>query len=415
MRIAGWLTWVPRPASGEFTAANFDPTMTTPATNFRAYTSTLSAAGTNDNASKKVDPQFISNTDLHIAVASPMVDMGVDVGVTDDIDGQLRVAPPDIGADEPSGITPPANDIAARRLLLRRTVPLSRQAQVLVPKPASRMSAPVRRLALGFASRSRAPAEYNYLDNQVIPIINPNQTITVTFAVAPTFTTAGSYSMAALVTTADANVANDQIMGNFTVLTPLAGSYNVPGDFASLTNAGGIFAALNAAGASANITINIAGDLTAETGANALNGLAGGFNVLIRPTGAARTISGSFAGALIRFVGASRVTIDGSLGGPIINRPDASLRSLTIINTSVTTPSVVLFGSVGTTPIINNALRNCVIRNGVNTSSAVVISDSGTLGNPGFFNGIAIQNNSVQKAFIGVYANGEQRPKAGLT
>ena len=38
--------------------ANFDPTMTTPATNFRAYTSTLSAGGTNDNASKKVDPLF---------------------------------------------------------------------------------------------------------------------------------------------------------------------------------------------------------------------------------------------------------------------------------------------------------------------------------------------------------------------
>ena len=54
--------------TGEFTAANFDPTMTTPATNFRSYTSTLSAAGTNDNASKKVDPQFVSNTDLHIAV-----------------------------------------------------------------------------------------------------------------------------------------------------------------------------------------------------------------------------------------------------------------------------------------------------------------------------------------------------------
>ena len=54
------------PGTGEFTAANFDPANTTPATNFRAYTSTLSAAGTNDNASQKVDPLFVSSTDLHL-------------------------------------------------------------------------------------------------------------------------------------------------------------------------------------------------------------------------------------------------------------------------------------------------------------------------------------------------------------
>ena len=32
-------------ASGEFTAANFDPANDTPATNFRAYTSTLERGG----------------------------------------------------------------------------------------------------------------------------------------------------------------------------------------------------------------------------------------------------------------------------------------------------------------------------------------------------------------------------------
>ena len=91
--------------TGEYTAANFDPTMTTPPTNFRAYTSTLSAAGTNDNASKKVDPLFVSCTDLHISAGSPMVDMGVDVGVTDDKDGDARPngAAPEIGADEIAG------------------------------------------------------------------------------------------------------------------------------------------------------------------------------------------------------------------------------------------------------------------------------------------------------------------------
>src|ERR1044071_3242476 len=101
--------------TGEYTAANFDPTMVTPATNFRAYTSNLSAAGTKHNASKKIDPLFTSNTDLHISFASPMVDMGVDVGVTDDIDGNPRPngADPEIGADElPGGATPTATATA---------------------------------------------------------------------------------------------------------------------------------------------------------------------------------------------------------------------------------------------------------------------------------------------------------------
>src|SRR5437762_6500700 len=101
--------------TGEYTAANFDPTMTTPPTNFRAYTSTLSAAGTNDNASKKVDPLFASCTNLHISSGSPMVDMAASAGVTDDIDGDARPngAAPDIGADEiASGPTPTATATA---------------------------------------------------------------------------------------------------------------------------------------------------------------------------------------------------------------------------------------------------------------------------------------------------------------
>jgi len=93
------------PGSGEYTAANFDPTSTVPATNFRAYTSALNAGGTNDNASQKVDPLFVSCGDLHINPASPMVDMGVDLGLTDDKDGDPRpnCLGPDIGADEIAG------------------------------------------------------------------------------------------------------------------------------------------------------------------------------------------------------------------------------------------------------------------------------------------------------------------------
>jgi hypothetical protein len=86
--------------SGEYTLADFDPSSTTPATNFRAYTSTLSAAGTNDNASLKVNPQFLSGTDLHLQSTSPVQNLGISGLVGDDIDGDSRGMPPEIGADE---------------------------------------------------------------------------------------------------------------------------------------------------------------------------------------------------------------------------------------------------------------------------------------------------------------------------
>ncbi|GAA4459995.1 hypothetical protein GCM10023093_01900 [Nemorincola caseinilytica] len=100
----------------------------TPATNWRSYSSTLNAAGTNDNASLAfvgAAPFIGANTDMHIsnASATPLESGGATVtGVTTDIDGQVRPGPagsvngganmPDIGADEfdgiPQDIIPPS-------------------------------------------------------------------------------------------------------------------------------------------------------------------------------------------------------------------------------------------------------------------------------------------------------------------
>src|SRR4029079_12805170 len=91
------------------------------------------------------------------------------------------------------------------------------------------------------------------------------------------------------------------------------------GNYASLTLAGGAFDALNSNGASCNITLSIISDLTSETGAVALNELAGGFAVLIQPSGGPRIISGISAASvgLITLNGADNVTIDGSLGAAV--------------------------------------------------------------------------------------------------
>jgi len=97
--------------STTYTTANFNPALTTPSTNWRSYTSTLSAAGTNDNASfgSIAAAPFLSNTNLHLDPASGQV-VNVEqkgatgTGVTTDIDGDTRpngvTTNPDMGADE---------------------------------------------------------------------------------------------------------------------------------------------------------------------------------------------------------------------------------------------------------------------------------------------------------------------------
>ncbi len=382
-----------------FTQANFDPTTTTPSTNLRSYTSTLSSTGTNDNASKKLDPLFTSATDLHIAVASPMVDMGASVGVLQDIDGQNRVGTPDIGADEPSGVTPPANDIAATAIVNPPNgssvgfASITPQASFTNVGTATQSNVMVQFAITG-------PGGYNYSNTQTIATIAPNQTVTVTFAATSAFTTAGTYTTTATVLTPDQNAANDQVTGSFTVVAPLAGgTYNVPGDYPSLTNAGGIFATLNAAGATGNITINIAADLPGETGANALNQIAGGFSVVIRPTGVARTITGTTAN-LIKLNGADNVTIDGSLSG-------GTDRSLTISNPTASTAAycVWLASVSATNGATNDTVKNCnVVGNAPATTFVGLVTSGSVLG------GVAeaanapatFQNNSITAAQFGV-------------
>ena len=92
--------------------ANFIAGATAPATNSRSYTSTLSAAANNDNASYASSnaAPFISNTDLHLStVSTELVNVeqkgatGL-TGVATDIDGNTRpdgaTTIPDMGADE---------------------------------------------------------------------------------------------------------------------------------------------------------------------------------------------------------------------------------------------------------------------------------------------------------------------------
>lgn len=92
--------------TGEYLAADFNPGSTTPAANFRSYSSTVSGTGTNDDSSKSIDPIFVSDTDLHIQLSSTMESSGANASVVTDIDGDSRGTTPDIGADEITISTP---------------------------------------------------------------------------------------------------------------------------------------------------------------------------------------------------------------------------------------------------------------------------------------------------------------------
>ncbi len=161
-----------------------------------------------------------------------------------------------------------------------------------------------------------------------------------------------------------ANIANNAL-NQFTIVANVySGTVNVGPTEAitSLTNPGGLFALINAGALSGNLAANITGDLTAETGTNALNQWsevgAGNYTLSIAPSAATvRNITGSnAASALIRFDGADRVNIDGRFAG--------SGRFLRFLNTSNSAPTFAYINDAQ-----NNTLQYSIVESGNNAIS----------------------------------------------
>ncbi|XZF14038.1 T9SS type A sorting domain-containing protein [Chitinophagaceae bacterium MMS25-I14] len=108
--------------SGAYTAANFIPGATTPATNWRSISDPLAAGNDTASFATTLAAPFTSATNLHIpaGTATQLESGGASTGVTTDIDDQARPGPagsvngggtaPDMGADEFDAIPsrPPA-------------------------------------------------------------------------------------------------------------------------------------------------------------------------------------------------------------------------------------------------------------------------------------------------------------------
>ncbi|WP_234111787.1 Calx-beta domain-containing protein [Chryseobacterium sp. R2A-55] len=224
---------------------------------------------------------------------------------------------------------------------------------------------------LSWASGDSTPKTFN-VALLTDAVADPGETVILTLSNATGGATLGATNPATLTIT--------------DVPPPLSGgTYNVPGDYPTLTNAGGIFAAINAVGIAGDVTINIANNLTAETGTNSLNAFTGGYSITIKPTGAARTISGTSTAALINLNGANNVTIDGSLtaGG--------TTKDLTISNLSTGSGASAIRFINGAS---NNTVKNSIITGrATGTTSGVLVFSTSTAASGN--NNNVISNNDI--------------------
>ncbi len=179
------------------------------------------------------------------------------------------------------------------------------------------------------------------------------------------FTTANVGSTATLNTSPSSVAliaANFPVTGSskYTLATPYSGTIEVGTGktITSLTGANGLFNALNNGALVGNLNVNITSDLT-EDGTVALNQIVeesgSGFTVTIRPATATNyTISGNYAGGLIRLNGADRIVFDGRFSG--------NGTYLTFQNLSTASSAVFQITSLGANAGATfNTIRNCNI------------------------------------------------------
>jgi hypothetical protein len=367
----------------------------------------------------------IGNLHLNFGVTpTPLESGGVLIAsVTTDIDNQTRPGPagsvnggafaPDLGADEFDGVfsdvigpdinyTPLAASCSAGARTLNATI------TDLSGVPVSGIGLPVLYWKINAGAYTAATGvslggnvyQFTFGAGSVSGDVVSYYIVAQDLASTPNLTVSPNAGASGLTANPPA-AATPPTTPNSYLISSLTGTYTV--------GAGGNFPTLTAAVAAYNVSC-LNGPITfvltdasysaSETFPITIlqNGTASAVNTLtIKPAPAVTsTISGSIAsGAIIKMLG-NYVIIDGSNNG-------STSRNLTITNTNATSPSVVLIGSTGTTPVTNVTLKNTIVINGANTASAVVVSDGAVLATAGYFNNITIQNNSIQKAFVGNY------------
>ena len=406
----------------------------------------ITATGKDTPNTISVNPQFNSATNLQPQTGSPVLDAGTSltavVSPYVDITGATRVDPPSMGAYESAADTAPpvisyttlANTTSTANRTLSSVVITDSTGVNTTAGTRPRIYYKKSTEANAFVGNTNAnngwkfvetsdtgspfsfTLDYSLLTSAVVTgdtiqyfvvaqdtAATPNVGINSgTFATAPT-----SVSLLA----AQAPIGGT--INNYLIAAAIAGTKTVGtgGDYPTLTGVGGLFADINGKVATSNLVIQIISDLTVgEDGTNGLNPVAeepagSNFTVKIFPTGAARAITGTNAGALIRLNAADRVTIDGSIGGT------GTDRSLTITNTNVGTSSAVVWmQSNGADGATSNTIKNLNVVGsgntqtlfGIGSGSSTISTSSLGAGN----NNNTIQNNNISKTQYGIYSQG---------
>lgn len=384
----------------------------------RATLTDWKTASSQDANSYSVNPNFIAeaSADLHVnaTIATFLESRGaVIAGITNDFDGETRNAStPDIGADEFAG-TPAFNNEVKVKTVDDPTNGSQKTINVVIAPKATFENA-------GGNNQTSVTVRFRiwdgtamevYSNEQTIATLNSAATSQVTFAdFTPTAT--GTYTASAICALAgDENTGNDSSTITFTVKAPLAGTYQIPGSFATLTAA---LVDLNSLGSSANVTLELqAGYSSAgETFPITFNQITytggGPFTTTVKPAaGATPVISGSST-AIIKLNGADNVIIDGS--NTAFKGND---RSLTISNTNTATSTVAIWiASLGDgAGATNNTIKNCNIAAGDNSvTSTIGIYAAGTSistsGSGSDNDNLTLENNSVTKAYYGIFVRG---------
>jgi hypothetical protein len=433
--------------------------------------------GPRDQASFSSLPPFVNvatppyNLHLQNSVATPCESGGTAVaGITSDYDNNVRAAIPDVGADEIAGIT---SDIASPDiqyvLVNNGPVALNRNlanfATITDPSGVNTTVGTKPRLyykksaeANTYAGNTAADNGWKYVEatNSSSPFtFNINYSLLFTGGnviagdVIQYFVTAqdlasvvnvglnnGGFALQpASVNLSAAQFPLGNTINQYTIVANMySGTLNVgPTEtVTSLTNPGGMFDLINQGVLVGNTTLNITGDLTAETGAIALNQWAedgvGNYTLTIQPSAAVtRSIVGSSAaGSLVRFNGADRVNIDGRFNNagmfllfrntsnvhPSIGyHNDAQnhwlqysiIESGNAINTNLAGGAVIIGTTSATNGNDNITISDCEIRDrsDVSGTPAWGINCNGTNGLITQYNhNVVIKNNNIHDFFL---------------
>ncbi len=394
-----------------------------------------------DANSYESNPQFNDPTnavpDLHLHPTNATVaeGNGVDVGVTNDFDGQTRagLTPVDIGADAGNfvgiDLAPPAITYTplgfscntADRALNGVTitdvsgVPTSGalQPRIYYRKNAGTWFSSQGTLASGTATNGTW--NFTIIAADMGGLVNGDnvQYYVIAQDIAPTPNITSNPPAGLVATDVNTVTTAPTTPNNYNVVGTISGTYTVgaAGAYPTLTAA---FNAYNTSCLGGPVVFSLI-DAAYTTTSDTLraNPTASSTNTLtIRPAAAGTIITGNLNGPAIVLLDADYITIDGSSAGASAGACDlggnAAIRDLTITNINAGTSAGVLSIATGVNGAQNNTVKNVnILGQDPNTTLIGIAVGGNLLGGTGADNdNVTIDNCSVRRSIFGIYNGG---------